>query len=120
MGLRTASAGGRQAAEQIESWIRTHASEPITISRLSAVVGVGQRALQKACLARWGQTPLELVASRRLELARRLLAAAGASRTVTEAAASAGFTHFGRFAVQYRQAYGESPSDTLAGRHSRN
>jgi len=119
-GLRTASAGGREAAELVERWIRRHASEPITIGRLSAVVGVGPRALQKACLSRWGQTPLELVASRRLELARRLLATAGETRTVTEAAARAGFTHLGRFAVHYRQAFGESPSDTLAGRPGRN
>jgi AraC-like DNA-binding protein len=120
MGLRTVSRGGRRAAELVECWIREHASEPITVSRLSAVAGVGPRALQKACLSRWGQTPLELVASRRLALARRLLAAAGATRTVTEAAARAGFTHLGRFAVQYRQTFGESPSDTLAGRPGRN
>jgi AraC-like DNA-binding protein len=119
-GLRTASAGGREAAELVERWIRRHASEPITIGRLSAVAGVGPRALQKACLSRWGQTPLELVASRRLELARRLLATAGATRTVTEAAARAGFTHLGRFALHYRQAFGESPSDTLANRPGRN
>jgi len=120
MGLRTVSRGGRRAAELVECWIREHASEPITTSRLSAVAGVGPRALQKACLSRWGQTPLELVASRRLALARRLLAAAGPTRTVTEAAARAGFTHLGRFAMQYRQAFGESPSDTLAGRPGRN
>jgi AraC-like DNA-binding protein len=118
-GLRPASPGSRQAAERVECWIREHASEPITVRKLSAVAGVGARGLQKACLARWGQTPLELVASRRLELARRLLAAPGATRTVTEAAARVGFTHLGRFAVQYRKAFGESPSDTLAGRNGR-
>jgi AraC-like DNA-binding protein len=119
-GLRAASPGGREAAEKVGHWIREHASEPITVRQLSAVAGVGARALQKACLARWGQTPLELVASRRLELARRLLAMTGATRTVTEAAARAGFTHLGRFAVQYRQAFGESPSDTLGRRRSPN
>lgn len=114
LGLRPISPSGRQVAEQVESWIRANASQPITLEKLSAVAGVGGRALQKACLARWGQTPLELVASRRLALVRRMLAAEAGTVTVTEAAARGGFTHFGRFSVQYKQAFGESPSDTLS------
>jgi AraC-like DNA-binding protein len=56
---------------------------------------------------------MELVASRRLEAARSMLAA-GAASTVTDAAVRCGFSHLGRFSITYRRAFGESPSDTLA------
>lgn len=113
LGLRPISPSGRQVAERVESWIRANASQPISLEKLSAVAGVGGRTLQKACLARWGQTPLELVASRRLALVRRMLATQAGIVNVTEAAARGGFTHLGRFSAQYKQAFGESPSDTL-------
>jgi transcriptional regulator GlxA family with amidase domain len=42
-----------------------------------------------------------------------LLQSAGRFDDVTSIAWSVGFTHLGRFALAYRQAYGESPSQTL-------
>ena len=38
--------------------------------------------------------------------------------TVTEIALDNGFTHLGRFSVNYRELFGESPSETLARRMS--
>jgi AraC-like DNA-binding protein len=50
----------------------------------------------------------------RLSQARRsLLSADGKSATVTEIATSFGFVELGRFSVEYRKAFGESPSQTL-------
>ena len=88
-------------------------TQPISLGELRTVAGVSARTLQEACLARWGQTPIELVASRRLEIARSLLSS-GRAPTVTAAALHSGFSHFGRFSVVYKRAFGESPSDTLA------
>jgi transcriptional regulator GlxA family with amidase domain len=107
------SASSRQIVQRVDNWIRQHLSQPITLDQLCAAAGVSARTLQEACLAHWGRTPLELVAARRLEAVRALLAA-GAIPTVTEAAVRSGFAHLGRFANVYRRAFGESPSDTLA------
>ncbi|MGW4686533.1 helix-turn-helix domain-containing protein [Streptomyces sp. NPDC004244] len=74
------------------------------------------RALQYAFARRAATTPLAYL--RRVRLApvhAELTAAAPADGgvTVTEVAARWGFTHAGRFAAAYRNAYGASPSQTL-------
>jgi transcriptional regulator GlxA family with amidase domain len=112
-GLVELSPSSRQVVERVDAWIRAHAAQPMSLDQLRTVAGVSARTLQEACLARWGQTPIELVASRRLAIARSLLSS-GRALTVTAAALHSGFSHLGRFSVTYRRAFGESPSDTLA------
>jgi AraC-like DNA-binding protein len=112
-GAARLSRSSREAAERVEAWIRVHFPHPIELEQLCAVAGVVGRTLQKACDARWGQSPFELVASRRLAHARVLLSTLAVSK-VTDAAVRSGFTHLGRFSTLYRQSYGESPSETLA------
>ena len=112
-GLVELSPSSRQVVERVDAWIRSHIEQPISLGELRTVAGVSARTLQEACLARWGQTPIELVASRRLEIARSLLSS-GRAPTVTAAALHSGFSHLGRFSVVYKRAFGESPSDTLA------
>ena len=112
-GLVELSPSSRQVVERVDDWIRTHAAQPMSLDELRTVAGVSARTLQEACLARWGQTPIELVASRRLEIARSMLSS-GRAPTVTMAALHSGFSHLGRFSVVYKRAFGESPSDTLA------
>jgi AraC-like DNA-binding protein len=112
-GLVELSPSSRQVVERVEGWIRTHAAQPMSLDELRRVAGVSARTLQEACLARWGQTPIELVASRRLEIARSMLSC-GRAQTVTTAALHSGFSHLGRFSVVYKRAFGESPSETLA------
>jgi len=114
-GILSASADSLQVAEDIETWIRRHLAEPITLERLASVAGVSNRCLQKACMARWGRSPMDLVASLRLQRSHVRLASRSPGLTVTQAAVESGFTHLGRFAVMYREVFGESPSDTLAG-----
>lgn len=115
-GLAPLSRSSRSVADKVEAWIRAHIAHPITLDELKTVTGVSGRTLQKACLARWGQSPLELVASRRLQAVRDLLATGAPGLTVTDAAVRCGFAHLGRFAALYKQSFGEAPSDTLCGR----
>jgi transcriptional regulator GlxA family with amidase domain len=114
-GLVELSPSSRQVVERVDAWVRAHATQPMSLDELRSVAGVSARTLQEACLARWGQTPIELVASRRLEIARSLLESRRAP-TVTAAALHSGFSHLGRFSVVYKRAFGESPSETLAAR----
>jgi len=58
--------------------------------------------------------PMHYLWLRRMQLARRsLLSADPAIKTVTEIATAHGFGELGRFAVEYRTLFGESPSATL-------
>jgi len=103
-----------ERARNLESWIDAHLGEPITMGTLCRVAGVGERCLQKSFLYRRGISPMRFVAERRLLAAHRWLANASQAATVTEAALRFGFSHLGRFSMSYRQAIGESPSQTLS------
>jgi transcriptional regulator GlxA family with amidase domain len=113
-GLKASSPAALQLATDMDTWIRRHLAERITLERLRAVSGVSTRALQYACVARWGRTPIELLAERRLENARSLLTARPLATSVTHAAVNSGFSHLGRFSGLYKRTFGESPSDTIA------
>jgi transcriptional regulator GlxA family with amidase domain len=60
-----------------------------------------------------GTTPLGWVRRRRLARARQQLLAAADRESVTGVALANGFTELGRFAGQYRNQFGELPSQTL-------
>ncbi|MDH5286457.1 MAG: helix-turn-helix domain-containing protein [Betaproteobacteria bacterium] len=115
--LRPATAAGARVALSVDRWMRHRIAAPIALGQLADVAGVGERCLQKACLAHWGCSPLERVASHRLAAARRLLLQAAPGASVTRIATECGIAHLGRFAVAYRRTYGESPSETLARGH---
>lgn len=108
-------AGALSAARlaDLEAWIDVHLAEPLTLGRLCEQAGVGARSLQKAFLARRGMSPMRHVAERRFAAARQRLRQATPGDTVTAVALDCGFDHMGRFAVGYRQLFGESPSQTL-------
>ncbi len=97
----------------LEAWIDAHLREPITMGRLCEVARVTDRSLQLAFQARRGLSPMRFVTERRLAAAHHLLQSAGRFDDVTGIACNLGFTHLGRFALAYRQIYGESPSQTL-------
>jgi AraC-like DNA-binding protein len=97
----------------LEAWIDAHLDKPITVGRLCQVARVGERALQKAFESRRGMSPMRFIAERRLAAARRLLTVSGPNHDVTRVALSLGFGHTGRFALLYRQSFGETPSQSL-------
>lgn len=80
--------------------------------------GVSARSLQASFRAALRTTPTAYIRSLRLERARADLADSGAVSTVTDVATRWGFTHLGRFAVDYRNRFGESPSSTLRAHRS--
>lgn len=103
----------------IEAWIDANLDEPIGVEEMAAAVNADVRAVTLAFRRLRGCTPLQALQSRRLDRARRALLAADERTTVTEVATSLGFFHFGRFAIRYRQRFGEKPSDTLTRRRQR-
>jgi AraC-like DNA-binding protein len=94
-------------------WLRAHVDEPIQLEMLADVAGVRPRTLETHFKLFLGTTPLGWVRRMRLSLARRRLLDADREATVTGIALASGFSQLGRFAVQYRECFGELPSQTL-------
>jgi transcriptional regulator GlxA family with amidase domain len=81
---------------------------------ISKKIGVSGRMLRSACQQQLGVSPNHYVMLRRMRSARRALLKADPETTrVTDIATEHGFWELGRFAVNYRQVFGESPSATL-------
>lgn len=98
-------------------WRALHDSpdQAVYIPDLCAAIGVSARTLRVCCDEHLGMAPCKYLVLRRLHLARRALLRSGpASERVTDIAMQFGFWQLGRFAVEYRSLFGESPSATLA------
>jgi AraC-like DNA-binding protein len=96
------------------AFIEEHADTDIGIADVARATYVTPRAIQLMFRRHRDCTPMEYLRRVRLHHAHgELLAANRAQATVTQIAARWGFTHTGRFAVYYRQVYGQSPHTTL-------
>jgi AraC-like DNA-binding protein len=111
---------GRPASEAVVNraidLARAYPESAWTTAKLARATGVSVRALQKA-FARSGEPPpMTYLRHVRLQRVRAELAGASQRRspaTITTVASRWGFVHLGRFAQQYRQMFGESPSQTF-------
>lgn len=97
-----------------ERFMATDGQLPLSLADLCEATGVGKSCLYKAFHSNCGEPPLSYFRKRRLMQARSLLLNADNEHgAVRQAAMRYGFTELGRFSVQYRQLFGESPSVTL-------
>jgi AraC-like DNA-binding protein len=94
-------------------WLRGHLSEPVRLETLAAAAGVRPRTLENHFKLFLNTTPLGWVRRMRLSLARQRLLDARGTATVTDIALASGFSQLSRFALQYREHFGELPSQTL-------
>ncbi|MFE9448051.1 helix-turn-helix domain-containing protein [Streptomyces sp. NPDC006739] len=97
------------------AYIDDHADQPLTVAGIADAVHVTIRTLQYAFRRHLDTTPLAYLRRARLAHAHRDLLAASphSGATVAGIAARWGFSHAGRFAALYRDAYGTSPARTL-------
>lgn len=118
--LRPPASAAPGHVRRAEEYILAHAAEPLTLADIVAAAGVPARALQIAFQKARGTTPMELLRARRFELARDRLLVGDPEATVAGVAEALGFgTSPGRFSVEYRKRFGESPSETLAAARAR-
>jgi AraC-like DNA-binding protein len=101
-------------------FIETHLDSAITLADIVAASRVPGRTLFKHFKDYRGISPMGYVRMARFRKAREVLARAGAEEQVSEIAMRLGFDHLGRFAVEYRKRFGESPSETLQAPKKRN
>jgi transcriptional regulator GlxA family with amidase domain len=104
----------RELVEQAENLALADPDEPIHISALCRTLMISERTLRKAFHRICGLPPCRHLRILRLSHARRALLSADRRLTsVTEIATCFGFVELGRFSVEYRKVFGESPSQTL-------
>ena len=94
--------------------IEENLEEPLYIPEICKAIRVSARTLQMCCHEHLGMGPKRYLMLRRMHLARRALRQAEPDATTVAAVAMRyGFWQLGRFAVEYRSLFGESPSATL-------
>ncbi|KRE02993.1 hypothetical protein ASE63_26140 [Bosea sp. Root381] len=95
-----------------EDFMRANGAEPIRMSHVAAAAGCSVRTLGHVFKHFRGNTPLGVLHSIRLELARDDLTRGAPGASVTTVARRYGFTNSARFATAYRRRFGEIPSET--------
>ena len=102
---------------QVEEYLVAHPDDPVTPQDLARRAGVSVRSLFHGFQRHRGVSPMKLLRDLRMHRVRDELLLAPRGVTVTDIALRWGFVHLGRFAVEYRHTFGESPSRTLGRVH---
>lgn len=96
------------------AYIDDNAQNDIALNDIASAIYVTPRALQYSFRRHRDCTPMEYVRQVRLHYAHLdLVAGDRAGTSVSQVASRWGFAHAGRFAVFYRETYGQSPHTTL-------
>jgi AraC-like DNA-binding protein len=94
-------------------FIEANVDAAIGLPDIVAASGIPGRTLLKHFRDFRGTSPMRYLRHARFERVHRALRAAAAEDGVTQIALAHGFTHMGRFSVEYQRQFGESPSVTL-------
>jgi len=101
-------------AKGARDYIEVNFQIPVRAEELCKHTGVGVRTLQRSFKEYFGHSVMDYLKTVRLDASFRELTAGDSRETnVTDVALGNGFTHLGRFSVDYRTRFGESPSETL-------
>jgi AraC-like DNA-binding protein len=105
------------AFDRAREYIEANLQAPLTMADICSQAEIRIRSLQRLFLRELDLTPTQYILARRLNSVRRqLIASEPEAGRVTDIAFRHGFNHLGRFAVQYRTFFGETPRQTLQDR----
>jgi AraC-like DNA-binding protein len=105
---------GSSLVRQLENFIEANWRDAITIERLTTEAGVSSRAIFRAFERSRGYSPMAFAKAVRLKRAREILMSGDPAVTVLATAFNCNFASPGHFAREYRETFGELPSETLA------
>jgi AraC-like DNA-binding protein len=112
----TPSQSGRRHQDLMVRFERSLNSQPgreMRVEEICATLDVSERLLRILCAEHLGMGPISYDRLRRMSLVRHALRRVNGEATVSAVARRYGFRSPGRFAVNYRAAFGETPSTTL-------
>lgn len=104
----------QRVVKTVEEFIEANWNSTITIESLMAITGTSARSIFREFKKRRGYTPMMFAKRVRLKQARSRLLSPEESTSVTGVALACGFLNQGHFARDYREAFGELPSASLA------
>ncbi len=97
----------------VEDYIEAHWNQPVSIEGLAVATNASARSVFHAFKEFRGYSPMNFLKQERLRHARGMLAKPGPNESVTNVSFACGFGNMGRFADDYKKAFGEMPSETL-------
>jgi AraC family ethanolamine operon transcriptional activator len=110
----SAISGKIDIVRRVEQHLLEDLAIPQSVDDLCHVAGTSRRTLEYAFRAYFGTSPQRFIKALRLNAARNdLLRGDHGSAQVVEIASGWGFTHMGQFSSDYRNMFGEKPSETL-------
>lgn len=98
--------------KRVQDFLHANVAEPVTADQMAAIAGVSLRSLYAAFKEYCGVSPMQYLRDLRLEAARSSLLREP-DCSVASIAMRWGFGHLGRFSSEYKQRYGETPSQSL-------
>ena len=102
-----------RSTRQAYRYLQDRADEVPSIREVCASTRASYATLERGFRETYGMTPKAMITAMRLSGTRRAFLHPGPTTTVTTVALRWGFVELGRFSAQYRQRYGEAPSETL-------
>lgn len=103
----------KRMVDRAREYAMANRDQPPTVLELCNQIGASRRKLQYCFQEALGTNPVAYLRALRLNAAHRQLRSAEGAESVQSVAASWGFWHLSRFANDYRQMFGQLPSDTL-------
>lgn len=98
----------------VENYLYEHADQVIRVEELAALAQISIRSLHAGFKEYCGISPMQYLRQIRLDRARTdLLQTEDATTSVADVALRWGFMHQGRFSAEYKQRFGETPSQSL-------
>ncbi|MGD0849427.1 AraC family transcriptional regulator [Bradyrhizobium sp.] len=99
---------------RVENYIEANWNRAISIDDLVEITGTSARAIFRAFQRGRGYSPMAFAKMVRLQHAKELLVASKGNATVAAVALQCGFSNLGHFSREYREAFGDLPSTSLA------
>jgi AraC-like DNA-binding protein len=111
---KTTGTIGAAGLRRAEEYLMANVGNAVCLAEVCRETKVSVRTLTRAFASAHGLGPMGFLKQRRFEATNRALLAADSAETrVTDVALQYGFFQMGRFAVEYRRIFHESPSQTL-------
>lgn len=108
----------KAVVDKVKAYVESHPDSPVTVTELCEFANVSRRTLQYSFTSVLGISPVQFIRASRLNGVRRALhqnqfKPMKDRESISDIASQWGFWHLSQFAKDYKQLFGERPSETL-------